>query len=301
MRPKSHSGAVAKASSDLPEFFSRQIAEARRFYMNLNPPRAHPLSAVCGGREHCQPDYEIHRSGFDYWGIEFVAQGEGTLRLAGKDHALTPGTLFSYGPGIPQDITTDSAQTMVKYFINFADEKGEALLRECGPVPGEVVHTSAPGEILSIFDDLIRCGLKQTRFQSRIEELLVEYLIVKIGESSIPHGAVHFPAFANYRRCHQVIEDGWFHLHSLNEIAAECHIDPAYLCRLFKRFDHLSPYQYLLRLKMNHAASLLNTPGATVQQVSDVLEFTDVFHFSRVFKKIMGVTPAKFARSSTRH
>ena len=147
-------------ASDLPDFFSRQIVEARRFHCDLRPAAGTPLALVSGGREHCQPEYEIHRAGFDYLGIEFVAQGEGALRLDGKDYALTPGTLFAYGPGIPQDITSDSRQTMVKYFVDFSGTRGVDLLHEFGPAPGQVLHTAAPGEVLAVFDDIIRCGLR---------------------------------------------------------------------------------------------------------------------------------------------
>ena len=47
-----------------------------------------------------------------------------------------------------------------------------------------------------------------------------------------------------------------------------CHVDPAYLCRLFGRYDHQSPYQFLLRLKMNLAAERLQDPAALVKQVA---------------------------------
>jgi AraC-like DNA-binding protein len=292
---------MAKTAVGQPDFFSLQIAEARRFHMDLDPSPDCPLSVVSGGREHCQPDYEIKRPGFDYWGIEFVAQGEGALVLGGEDYNLSGGTLFAYGPGIAQDIKTDSRQTMVKYFIDFAGVRGGELLREFAPAPGSVVQTSAPGEVLAVFEELIRCGLRSSPFQQRMAGLLLEYLIIKIGESSIPYGAAGSPAFANYRRCRQVIEDGWRHLQSLNEIADECNLAPAYLCRLFQRYDHVTPYQYLLRLKMSHAAALLQVPGSTVKEVADALGFSDVFHFSRVFKKINGLPPARFARSSVRH
>ncbi len=292
---------MAKTSPVQPDFFSRQIAEARRFHMDLDPSPERALSVVSGGREHCQPDYEIKRPGFDYWGLEFVAQGEGSLILDGTTYSLSGGTLFAYGPGISQDITTDSRQTMVKYFIDFAGTRGEELLREFGPAPGSVMQTSAPGEVLAVFDELIRCGLRNSPFRQRMAELLLEYLIVRIGELSIPYGTAGSPAFANYRRCRQTIEDGWRHLHSLSEIAEKCHLAPEYLCRLFQRFDHVTPYQYLLRLKMSHAATLLQTPGTTVKEVADALGFGDVFHFSRVFKKINGLPPARFARSAGRH
>ena len=284
-----------------PDFYSLQIEEAQRFHIDLDPSPKRPLSVVSGGREHCQPDYAIKRPGFDYWGIEFVAQGEGKLVLNGEDYTLSGGTLFAYGPGIPQDITTDSRQTLVKYFVDFAGTRGEELLTEFGPAPGSVVQSSAPGEVLAVFDELIRCGRRNSPVQQRMAGLLLEYLIIKIGESSVPHGAAGSPAFANYRRCRKAIEDGWRHLRSVQEIAAECHLDPAYLCRLFQRFDHVTPYQYLLCLKMSHAAALLQIPGATVKEVADALGFSDVFHFSRVFKKINGLPPARFARSSARH
>ena len=68
-------------------------------------------------------------------------------------------------------------------------------------------------------------------------------------------------------------------------------MDVAYLCRLFQRYDHQSPYQLLLRLKMNFAAEWLQQPGALVKQVAERAGFTDPFHFSREFKSVFGVAP----------
>jgi AraC-like DNA-binding protein len=287
---------VTNKASRPPEFFSAQVAKARRFYLDLKPSRHGPLTVVCGGCEHCTPDYEIHRSGFPYWSIEFVAQGKGTLRLKGRTYPLGPGTLFSYGPRISQDICSDPHETLVKYFVDFTGKQAEPLLRRYGPAPGHVLQTSAPGEILDLFDDLIRNGLRDTPYSPRISVVLLEHLALKVAEAAIPYGSAGTPAFATYRRCLQEIEDHWLHWQTLEQIAGECHIDPAYLCRLFRRFDHQSPYQYLLRLKMSHAAERLQAPGASVKQVAAELGFSDPFHFSRVFKKVMRLSPAQFAR-----
>jgi AraC-like DNA-binding protein len=71
-------------------------------------------------------------------------------------------------------------------------------------------------------------------------------------------------------------------------------VNNAYLCRLFRRYDHQSPYQYLLRLKMNHAAGRLKQPDALVKQVAEETGFADQFHFSRVFTSVFGLSPAAF-------
>jgi AraC-like DNA-binding protein len=79
-------------------------------------------------------------------------------------------------------------------------------------------------------------------------------------------------------------------------MAEECHLDAAYLCRLFQRYDHQSPYQFLMRLKMNQAAEWLQQSGALVKQVAVRAGFSDQFHFSRAFKGVFGVAPDVFRR-----
>ena len=40
-----------------PDFFSTQVLQARRFFLNLTPAPGEPLVVVSGGVEHCAPDY----------------------------------------------------------------------------------------------------------------------------------------------------------------------------------------------------------------------------------------------------
>jgi AraC-like DNA-binding protein len=291
---------MGSTPAEQPNFFSLQIAEARRFHIDLNPPKDALLSVVSGGCEHCSADYEIHRASFPYFGIEFVTQGRGKLTLDGRSYDLVPGTVFAYGPRISQDIISDQRERLVKYFVDFTGKHAKRLLDQYGPRPGHVVQTSAPGEMIALFDELIRNGLRSTPFTPRIGAALVEYLILKIADTTIPLGSFGTPAFATYRKCRQWILDHADQIQTLEQVAASCHIDPAYLCRLFRRFDHTSPYQFLLRLKMNEAADRLRMPGVAIKQVAEEMGYSDPFHFSRVFKKAMGLAPAQYVRLSHR-
>ncbi len=279
-----------------PEFFSPQVSAARRFYLNLNPPRRTPLAVVSGGCEHCAPDYQIHRATFPFYSLEYTARGRGWFKLDNRRHELQPGVIFAYGPGVRQDIAADPAEPPVKYFVDFAGTKSPEILRRCGLPPGTVSRVFPPNEIQNLFDELIRCGQRASPVTPELCGRLLECLAWRISGARAPAAGAGTPAFATYQRCRRHIETHFARLKTLRQIAQECHVDGAYLCRLFQKFDHQTPYQYLMRLKMNLAAEWLQLPGALVKEAAERAGFTDPFHFSRAFKSVFGVAPAVFRR-----
>ena len=279
-----------------PEFFSRQVSDARRFYLNLNPPKSVALSVVSGGFEHCLPDYRIQRSTFPFFSIEYVVRGNGSLRLNRRQHRLQPGVLFSYGPGVPHTISADPEAAPSKYFLNFYGPQSKAILRSCHLKPGTVSQLALPHELRNLFDELIHCGQRGRPGANELCAKLLECVAMRIAESRIPEESAETLSLLSYQHCRKHIEDNFQRLKTLDQIAVECHLDAAYLCRLFQRYDHQSPYRFLMRLKMNLAAEWLEKPGALVKQVAERAGFRDQFHFSRAFKNVLGVSPNTFRR-----
>jgi AraC-like DNA-binding protein len=283
-----------KRSVATPDFFSAQVSSARRFYLNLQPPRGTRLAVVCGGVEHCAPEYEIRRETFPFYSIEYVARGEGSLKLGKRRHELRPGIIFAYGPGIPQHIVSHARKPLVKYFVDFAGTQSATWIQRAGLAPGRVSQVYPPNEIQPLFDELIRSGQRDTRHTPELCRQLLGCLGVKLLEARAPLREADSLAFASYQNCRQYVQEHFQRLRTLEQLAKECHLDTAYLCRLFRRYDHQSPYLFLTRLKMNEAAGLLQQPGALVKNVAADLGFANPFHFSRVFKSIFGISPDEF-------
>jgi AraC-like DNA-binding protein len=297
MNPRMPSKNVNSAA---PDFFSGDVAEARRFYLDLNPPRHGPLAVVCGGVEHCTPDYTIQRSSFAYYSIEYVARGRGQVKLNRRSAPLQPGRLFSYGPGVRHQICGDAADPLVKYFVDFAGAGAAGLLRSCGLAPGSVSEVFPATALQPLFDELIQAGLQARGESVKLCAKLLECLTLRIISARAPLEGSDTLAFATFQRCRQHIERNWLRLRTLEQIAAECHLNKAYLCRLFRRFDSQTPGQYLVRLKMNFAAERLHQPGVLVKQVAEEAGFPDPFHFSRVFRSALGLSPSAFRSRSPR-
>jgi AraC-like DNA-binding protein len=279
-----------------PDFFSPDVTEARRFYLDLNPAKNRPLVIVTAGVERTAPAYAIHRPGFPFFAIEYVVRGQGAVKLKGRTYVLQPGRLFSYGPGIQHDIAADAAEPLVKYFVNFTGRHAQTLLASCGLAPGRVSQVFPVLELQALFEELIHCGLHATPHSAALCLRLFECIVFRIADSRTPEQGTESMAFTTYQECRLHILQHFRRLRSLEEIGAERHVNVSYLCRLFRRFNHQTPYQLLLRLKMNRAAELLQQPGALVKQVAEDTGFDDPFHFSRAFKSVFGVAPDTFRR-----
>ncbi len=288
---------AAVTSMPEPDFVSRQVREARRYYLNLGPAGPRTDLVRCGGCEHCEPDYRVDRpKGFQFHCVELVAQGEGTVRLGKTEFRLRPGVVFSYGPGVPHWIRSAAKAPMVKYYVNFDGPIAQKLLAR-GPLGnGKAVQMPDLRQVVELFELLQRNGSGDNPLRHPICASLLESLLLTIESQAIPVADFETRALATYQRARSHLEQNFARLRTLEEAAAETHINVSYLCRLFQRFDRQSPYQYMTRLKMNRAAELLLVSGMLVKQVAEAVGFGDPYHFSRAFKSAVGLSPEKFAK-----
>lgn len=80
---------------------------------------------------------------------------------------------------------------------------------------------------------------------------------------------------------------------TLDELARAACCSPFHLSRRFKRATGMTPFQYLVRLRVDHARHLVSA-GAGERSLADVARaagFADQSHLTRQMKKVLGVTP----------
>src|SRR5882672_3037842 len=281
---------------DASGLLSQQVTGARYFFLNLAPARSAPLTLVMGGREHCNPDYVISRRNFPFYVLEYVVSGHGSVKLDSKPHALGPGVVFVSAPTTRCEMHTDPHDTLVKYFLAFAGSEVLARLRRCGVPSGRARQLAAHAEVTSVLEDLVREGQRSGALARRICAVLFELLLLKIEDTSTlaPHASE--PAREAFLRCKALIDAQAERLGTLEEIARATNVEASSVCRWFRRYQGTSPYQYLLRRKMNIAAEHLVENGGLVKEAAQRVGFADPYHFSRAFKSVHGVAPSDLLR-----
>jgi AraC-like DNA-binding protein len=82
----------------------------------------------------------------------------------------------------------------------------------------------------------------------------------------------------------------------LQDAAAELHAHPAHLVRAFTKEFGTSPHHYLTGRRVDLARGLL-LDGVPPSIAATTAGFYDQAHLSRHFKRVLGTTPGRFARS----
>jgi AraC-like DNA-binding protein len=80
----------------------------------------------------------------------------------------------------------------------------------------------------------------------------------------------------------------------LSELAAAAGMSLHYFSQLVRQSTGLSPYQYVLQQRMEHAEALLRDPKAKIIEASAMTGFVNPRHFARAFHRLVGVTPTEF-------
>jgi AraC-like DNA-binding protein len=83
----------------------------------------------------------------------------------------------------------------------------------------------------------------------------------------------------------------------INELAVSANMSPSKLKRLFKQIFGNSIFSYYQEFRMKEAARLIKEEQLSVSDVGYQLGFTNLSHFSRVFKEHIGMKPKHYSRS----
>ena len=83
---------------------------------------------------------------------------------------------------------------------------------------------------------------------------------------------------------------------SLESVASHFFIDKHYLARLFKEHYGVTLVTYLQQVRITHAKRMLRFTDKSIEEIGLECGIGELNYFSRVFKKLEGVSPSEFRR-----
>ncbi|HET6742704.1 MAG TPA: AraC family transcriptional regulator [Kribbella sp.] len=228
----------------------------------------------------------------DAWTVLIVDEGAVRYDLDHHEHGLAQAQVSLLPPHVPHDGRSALPGGFRKRVLYLApDRLGEGLIGAAVDQP-EYVDPLLRHRIHQLHGVLLG-GQEDLEAQSRltlIEERLGQHLrrqVVAPADRSDTGvaGALRDLLDAN-------VPDGI----TLEDAAKVVHAHPAHLVRAFTREYGMPPHRYLTGRRVDLARRYL-LDGRPAAEVATLAGFYDQSHFTRHFKKVLGVTPTSFVRA----
>ena len=232
----------------------------------------------------------------DKYIIHYVREGRGYFESGGKKYTLTRGQSFLIVPGQLVNYYPDEKDPWKYAWVDFTGIEARKLLAYCSLSEANPIAEKEMPELDRLFreasdrfstdssaDVCRNIGYFRLIFSIYIEH----YPAVNsktVGELMITRAAEYIEN--NYRRPSL----------NLDEIAERLSINRVTLHRKFTEELNISPGNYIIKLRIKKACALLESSNYSVKTVAYSTGFSDQLYFSKVFKKLVGMTPTEYRK-----
>jgi AraC-like DNA-binding protein len=254
--------------------------------------------AHCGLGEF-RKGYEIARPAASAWAshihqLIFTTRGAGLWRDdKGQYRLAKKGDLIVYPAGCPQHYKT-AANSWDKFWFHCADTDTWSFLRSDKVVLRKSLFLNNIEYMLTCYyHEAIRAHAQSPETLWHIGEALLLYLrreFMNTDSAATSESAARFEQLV--QEMHGNVRTPW----TLKDICRKLCFSKVHTNRFFKKKTGLTPFAYLTKCRMQHAAQQLISSSNKISMVAHMAGYTDQFAFSAAFARFHGLSPREFRR-----
>lgn len=234
----------------------------------------------------------------EYYVIGFIESGRRCLSCKNKVYTIEPGDLLLFNPGDNHTCEQCDGRALDYRCINIQQETiRRAVFEITGQsfLPYFTEQVVFHSELVSLLKEL-HLMIMQEEKDFRKEELflfLLEQLIEEYTDQDTP--LLKLEQNTEIRAACEFLKQNYMNNITLDDLSNLTGLSKYYLLRSFTRQKGISPYSYLITIRINEAKKLLEQ-GTSPIDAALRTGFADQSHFSNFFKKQIGLTPRQYMR-----
>ncbi len=251
------------------------------------------LAVYNTGYQKCDPRHTWGPAARDHYLIHYVASGAGVFTCGGKSHAISAGDLFLIFPSQVVSYAADRNDPWEYYWVGFQGTEAKRMIHLAGFRKETPVLRMPEGNELRSF--LLRIYQSRGNTPSA-DATMIGYLYLFLG-CLIRENGPRRPEYGMREYLEQALRFIQYNYAGdigVSEIADYAGISRSQLYRAFISSFNISPNEFLQKYRINEACSLLRGGRFTVTEVAGSVGYADPLYFSRVFKKVKGMTPTEY-------
>lgn len=226
----------------------------------------------------------------------YCPEGRGWLELEGRGFGLEPGHIAIIPPNTTHIYHADPTDPWSLFWIHFDGPQCSLVCDSLGVnVNTPLLYVADTNMMRQAFEEVYAClnyNHSDAGLLAMTSELMCLLSRIKLN-SSTPHRERQ----AQEDRIQESIRFMEKHLDMpipLKDLAARAGQSVPHYSKLFRERTDQSPMAYFIQLKIRKACDLLYQTDLTIREIGEQLGYSDPYYFSRIFKKIQGIAPAKY-------
>lgn len=244
-------------------------------YAGINP--------VLFGYENCSKSHFYGPAVRTHWLIHFVVSGFGDFHIGGHDYRIGPGEMFVIPPYAETFYKADSEKPWEYIWVGFTASED---------LPAKLPDVILCPEALRVFSDMKNCERLSTGRSAFLCARIWELFSLLLQNEKAPADYIETAL--------DCIHSEYMNKLTVADIARRLNLDRTYFSTQFKKRVGVSPKKYLLDYRMGIAAALMIENGQNVSVAAYSTGYTDVFVFSKMFKRHYGISPTEYKKNAER-
>jgi len=224
------------------------------------------------------------------YSVHLVTSGSAVVLQGGRVETVGPGDLYFLFPAVESRVDGDGEFRYL--YISFFGIRAAYELERLGITASSFAF---PG--MAELEPFWRSALEMSHETVTLaSESVLLFTLARIGDggSSAPLSAA-LPGTENARLLKEFVDQN-FADPDLNaeRLSRRFSYHKKYISTLFKKHYRVGVVEYIRSVRLAHACRLLEEGTLSVSQVAEASGFRDALYFSRVFKKIVGLSPRAY-------
>ena len=225
-------------------------------------------------------DFHTH----DLWEVVQYTEGNGFVRVQNKEYPFASGDIFVMPPNVPHmDYAEDGFKN---YHYTFSDIEFNAvsLIKFSDTENGDFLRI-----LMQLYNEYHTRRKNWERIVDSLYDVLYLYLLSFSDiETPNPHVA---------KAMNQIIENISNPNFKISDVYSDIYLHKDYFRSIFRTYTGCTPTEFLTQKRIDYAQQLLLAKENSKLSIKDIAwhtGFSDYYYFSRVFKKLTGISPSKW-------
>ncbi|MGN0972466.1 MAG: AraC family transcriptional regulator [Aristaeellaceae bacterium] len=259
-------------------------------YYNFSPSllaREHLLYVVCAGDFTYAPGYALSRSSFDSYLMEIILEGRVQIETEGERLTARAGQVVLMDCFKPHRYHSDTGWHALWVHFDGAAAKGyfSLVTRQ----NGRVFFTHRLQDVHEALEGIFSMFHQGQPLSETAMALYLTQALTAMAEPAMDGGRAGLIDRAVACINRRVGDEP-----SVTELARMVGLSEYHFIRVFRQLMGVTPRQYMILSRMNHARYLLKTTALPVGEIGAMVGYCSESMFTAAFRRTQGMTPTQY-------